>query len=43
MDYGEIDKYLKQSINNKIKQSTSPDKDMFKEFKNKISLHFLIF
>jgi|TARA_Y100000992_G_scaffold110503_1_gene71927 hypothetical protein len=39
MDYGEIDKYLKQSINNKIKQSTSPDKEMFKEFKNKIESH----
>tara|TARA_B100000902_G_C27097933_1_gene807253 strand:- start:382 stop:741 length:360 start_codon:yes stop_codon:yes gene_type:complete len=39
MDYGEINKYLKQAIDKKIKQSTSPDKEMFKEFKNKIESH----
>ena len=39
MDYGEIDKYLKQAIDKKIKQSTSPDKEIFKEFKNKIENH----
>ena len=39
MDYGEINKYLKQSIDKKIKQSTSPDKKMFRDFKNKIENH----
>ena len=39
MDYGEINNYLKQAINNKIRQSTSPDKEMFKYFKNKIENH----
>ena len=39
MDYGEIDKYLKQSIDKKIRQSTSPDKEFFKYFKNKIENH----
>ena len=39
MDYGEIDKYLKRSIDKKIRQSTSPDKEFFKYFKNKIENH----
>ena len=39
MDYGEINKYLKQSIDKKIKQSTSPDREMFRDFKNKIESH----
>ena len=39
MDYGEINKYLKQSIDKKIKQSTLPDKKMFRDFKNKIESH----
>jgi hypothetical protein len=39
MDYGEINKYLKQAIDKKIKQSTSPDKEMFKDLKNKIENH----
>lgn len=37
MDYGEINKYLKQSIDKKIRKS--PDKEMFKNFKNKIESH----
>jgi len=39
MDYGEINKYLKRSIDEKIRQSTSPDKEFFKYFKNKIENH----
>ena len=39
MDYGEINKYLKQAIDKKIKQSTSPDKEMFKDLNNKIENH----
>ena len=39
MNYTEIDKYLKKTIDKKISQSTSTDKKIFKEFKNKIENH----
>ena len=41
MDYGEIDAYLKKSIKNKIRKSTSVDKELFTIFINKIENHTL--
>ena len=41
MDYGEIDAYLKKSIKNKIRKSTSVDKELFTIFLNKIENHTL--
>ena len=41
MDYGKIDTYLKKSIMNKIRKSTSVDKELFKNLLNKIENHTL--
>ena len=41
MDYGEIDAYLKKSIKHKIRESTSVDKELFKNLLNKIENHTL--
>lgn len=41
MEYSEIDAYLKKSIKNKIRKSTSVDKELFTRFINKIENHTL--
>ena len=41
MDYGKIDTYLKESIMNKIRKSTSVDKELFTNLLNKIENHTL--